>query len=528
MKINELDISNYEYIQEKYQLSTLCAKILASKNFSDSEIEELIYTEYSLLSLDLSFMEPIVDRIQLAKYNNEKIMICGDYDCDGICATTILYDTLKRMDIDVGYYIPNRFIDGYGVNVNTIKLAHEKGYSLIITVDNGVGATQALSYAKELGMDIILSDHHNYDEDNLVYDYFVHPNVLAKPYQGMCGAGIALLFSLACIGYIENHVILAGIATIGDIVPLKHINRSLVKESIKLLNENKFLAIQCLENDKKQWNETKIAFQIVPKINSVGRLANIANVNQLPKFLLSENINVVNDFVVKLNQVNETRKEISGNMSNKASMQIQDEPFLILYDESFHEGINGIVASKFNNELQKPVMCLSANDGLLKGSIRSNTIDLRTFFKDCSCLVSYGGHKEAAGISFAIEDLNTVKSYIQEHMIEQEEVIIDCIHTTINNLSVEEVESLTQLAPFGCGFELPLIAITDRVQKKIALSKGKHMKYVTSTIEFLKFNCENTLQEVNEQDIVTFVGKLSINEFNHKKTVNMIVDYMYR
>ncbi len=528
MKVNKLNVDDYKRLKDEYKISSLSAKILASKNFSDEELRTILFENYDLQQLELSFMNPIVDRLKQAKQQNEKVMICGDYDNDGICATTIMYDTLLRMGIECGYYIPNRFDEGYGVHKTTVQKAFDKGYTLLITVDNGVGSKEALMLAKQLGMDIILSDHHNYDEADLVYDYFIHPNRLDTPYSAMCGAGVALLFSLACVGYVENHIILAGIATIGDIVPLLKINRSLVKEAVRLLNEGKYEAIQLLANDKKVWNESKISFQIVPKINSVGRLADIANVNQVPKFLLEQKTEIVNDFVVKLNELNEKRKIISESMSNKAMTQVSEEPFLVLYDESFHEGINGIVASKFNNEFQKPTMVLSANEGLLKGSIRSKSIDLTIFFNECDCLVSYGGHKGAAGISFHIEDLDRVKAYIQLNMPLDIQSTIDCVEIMIEELTVKEIESLSELAPFGCGFEMPLICIADKVQKKMFLSYGKHVKYTGSDIDYLKFNCGNVDKGINTNEKAVFIGRLSINEYNNKKTMNMILDYIQR
>ncbi len=526
MKINVLKTSQCQHIMNTFHVSNLAAQVLAAKQLEDCEIAALLEVDYDLQTLDLTFMNDIVSRIRSAKQNDEKVMICGDYDCDGICATTILYDTLQMMGIEVGYYIPNRFMDGYGVSEQTVQKAYDKGYTLLITVDNGVGAKTALQKAKQLGMDVILSDHHSYESSSLVYDYFLHPAILPAQYAGMCGAGMALLMSLACVGVQEKHLILAGIATIADIVPLLQLNRSLVHQTITLLNQNHLPAIQMLANDKNKWDTMKIAFQVVPKINCVGRLADIANVNQIVKFLLHSDQTLQLQYAKQLNELNEKRKHISEVMTTQALSQMGDDPFLVLYDERFHEGINGIVASKIAKQTGKPTMVLSLNKGHLKGSIRSDSIDLTTYFERCDCLNSYGGHKEAAGISFDVAHLAQVKQYANGNMEDNMQTSIDVISLDGEKASVEEVSSLTKLAPFGCGFSAPIFMISTTINKVTLLSDGKHVKYNAQSIEFLKFNCNEQEKSIKVGQNVQFIGTLLVNEFRYKKTVNMLVDYI--
>lgn len=529
MKTVIKELKNVQYLKDKYHLSSLCAKVLAYMELTEEEIDEIIKHDTDLNDLSFPLLDKIIQRFQKAKEQKEKVLVCGDYDCDGICATSILSNALEIYGIDCGYYIPNRFKEGYGLHVNTVELAHKKGYSLLVTVDNGVKALDALTLAKEYNIDVILSDHHNYEEDELICDLFLHPNILPKQFKGMCGAGLAYLMSYALIGYHEKHAVLAGIATIGDVVPLRRVNRALVKRSIDLLNAGKYFAIQSLANDRQSWDEKKIAYQIVPKLNSIGRLADRANANNVVRFLCSDDANIIQDMVVQINQLNGERKELSSLMEERASALIQKEDnFHVLYDESFHEGINGIVASRFVNKLQQPVMVLSQSEGILKGSIRSNSVDLTNFFDDLKdSLISYGGHKEAAGIAFAKEQLSFIKNYCNDKLVDyDEDASLSVLPLDKKEVTMDEILSLDQLKPFGCGFELPPFMIHDDSLEIVKMSNGKHLKYVGSDISYVYFNSgERYAQDKNKQ-IFTFVGSLEINYFRNNRSINMLVDHI--
>lgn len=528
MRINEIDVSSYKKYSEKYNMNNLCAKVLASKQLSDDEIEELLFSKRSIYDFDLSFLDAVVNRLLKAKDAKQKIIVCGDYDCDGICATSIMVDAIRKFGIECGFYIPNRFSEGYGLNCNTVSLAKEKGYDIIITVDNGVKASEALTLAKSYGIDIILSDHHRFEETDLVCDYFLHPDVFPEYYHGLCGAGVAYLLSRRLIGDNIKHTMLAAVATIGDIVPLVKANRIIVKEGIKLLNSASYMALQLLQNDTKKWDSKKIAFQIVPKINCVGRMADKANANMMVQYLLLENDQQIQNMLVQINTLNNTRKELSSLMENTAQRMLNEDPFIILYDESFHEGLNGIVASKIMNQTQKPVMVLSKQDEILKGSIRSCSIDLSNFFygiKDK--LLSYGGHKEAAGISFHLQYLNDIKSYIIEKMEDVHfEQQLNCIFLDKKDVNYNDILSLSLLEPFGCGFSLPQFCIEDSELKVQTLSNGKHMKYIGNEISYLYFNMGQRIKKDSENNMFRFIGQLEASNYFGKKSVNMIVDYL--
>ncbi len=528
MKIKQLDVSKYETYKKKFKVSDLCAKVLASKNMSDEEINQLLFEKKATNDFDLSFLDDVVKRFEKAKNNNEKVIVCGDYDCDGICATTIMVDALQRFGIDCGFYIPNRFSEGYGLQVSTVQKAIEKGYQIIVTVDNGVKALEALQLAKDNNIEIILSDHHQYEENELICDYFVHPNIFPPYFQNMCGAGVAFLLSKRLIKDYYKHTILACVATIGDVVSLTNANRDIVKEGVNLLNGRSYLPLQLLQNDTKRWDAQKIAFQVVPKINCVGRLADEANANTMVQYLMLENDNTIQQTLYQINALNEKRKAIGATMESVAINKIDASDFQIVYDESFHEGLNGIVASKLVSLTQKPVMVLSKKEEILKGSIRSNGVDLSHFFdgikKD---LIAYGGHKEAAGIAFRVDQLEQVKEYvnqkIKEYTIDPE---IACIRIEEDYLTYEEVESLSFLQPMGCGFSMPLFAMEECDVSISQMSNGKHIKYEKAGMSYLYFNQGHRYEKDCKRKHFLFIGQLQTNNYWGKKSVNMIVDYI--
>ena len=215
MKYQILDINEQE-IASKYHLSSLVAKVLTKANLNDSQIQELLTHCDTLTKSNAKCVKEACKRILQAKDNHEKVFIGGDYDTDGICSTAIMKDVLDKLQIENGYYIPDRFKEGYGLSSHTVELAHAKGYSLIITVDNGVKAFDAIQKAKELGIDIIVTDHHQIDEE-VPADIVVHPLYMEERFKYLSGAGVALELALNLIGENETHIALAAIALIGDV-----------------------------------------------------------------------------------------------------------------------------------------------------------------------------------------------------------------------------------------------------------------------------------------------------------------------
>ncbi len=454
MKINLSDVSGYEELCQKYGLGVLAAKVCAAQKLEDAKIMELLGEDALCDPFAATGVREIIDRLQIAKDNKEKVLVCGDYDADGICATAILSDALTRYGILCGFYIPNRFQEGYGLHTHTIDMAKQKGYSLIITVDNGVKSIEALHHCKQCGMDVIVTDHHAVEEE-IPCDYLLHPQWMGAQFATLCGAGVALLLSRALLGDRKEHIVLAAVASIGDVMELWHETRAIVKAGLRYLNEGCCLPIQWLSKDKStKWDVRKVAFQIVPKLNSTGRLADMANANNTVRFLLMKDVTAIENFAKQIEKLNQLRRTMSNQMSEAAQALIHEtEDFYVLYDESFHEGLSGLVAGKLCEQLQAPVAVFAKGKEGLKGSIRSQgLVDLRDFFADCPLsLLAYGGHHSAAGISIRFEDLDALKEFIKKKMTvfpKQEEANITAINCHMREINVEAVLQLERLSPF--------------------------------------------------------------------------------
>ncbi|MEG0958570.1 MAG: DHH family phosphoesterase [Erysipelotrichaceae bacterium] len=529
MKYQACEYLNYLDIMKKYNTNELVAKVIASKHLSIEQMNQLFVVPKLSDPMLVTGIKQIVDRLHQALLKQEQILVCGDYDADGICATSIIVKALKQYGLTCGYYIPNRFKEGYGLNEQTVHLAKEKGYKILLTVDNGVKSLKAASLCKSLGMGLIISDHHSYDEIPPC-DYFLHPTLMQPLFQSMSGAGVALLLSRALIGEDKLSIILAGIATIGDVMPLWDENRSIVRLAIEYLKEGYALPIQKLVKHDAEWNETLIAFQVVPKLNATGRLSDIANANMTVRYLLSENESEIMKCSKQINDLNELRKIKSEEMNRKAYTMVKEEyPFQVIYDADFHEGLLGIVAGKLSENLNRPVMVLTRKDKQLKGSIRARgDLDLTSFFEPCIDLFdAYGGHKSAAGISIDLDNFKTMRSYINETMKQitiHDDLILDYIPLTVSELNIQNIASLSMLSPFGQGFSQPLFSIKasdDMVLK--SMSQGKHLKWSNDMIDLLYFNQGQQLNKLKMKQDFCFIGTLSLNQFANRIHINMIV-----
>lgn len=529
MKLNYLNIDRAAQIMQRFNLSRLASKVLASKQLSDVEIMDLLEPPHLSNPLEAQGIPEAVQRIQLALQRHEKVMVCGDYDCDGVCATAILYDALQRYGLQCGFYIPDRFKEGYGLHAHTVQAAYQKGYTLLITVDNGVKAHEALAQAKAYGIDVIVTDHHTI-EDPVDCMLLVHPANMNSRFSTLSGAGVALLLSRALIGECKDHVILACIASIGDVMTVKQETRAIIKLGISYLQDGVRPPVAMLANDAfPKWDEQLIAFQIVPKLNVAGRLADRANVNNIVRFLLCTNLEQVYKMTQQIDELNQQRRMLSSEMTRKARQLVNPaHRFQMLLDDSFHEGLNGIVAGKLSEDLQLPVLVASRSQDQYKGSIRSlEGVDLRTFFQDCSFLTAYGGHEKAAGIAFRLEDAQKLQQYIQQKMEPLSicsEKTYDVIAGDAKDLSLSEIESLSVLAPFGEGFKEPLFAFENLPLKSAMLmGNGAHSKWnISDQIEAIQFQSKAAAQYQNQHQI-SLVGTLQISAFRGRRKISIQV-----
>ena len=517
-----------EEICARYNVGTLAAKVLEKRNLTESQIEDVLFGDAFLHNNEAECIQQVRERLHLAKQRKEKILIAGDYDCDGICATAIMKDMLDRFGIESGFYIPNRFKEGYGLNENTVKLAHEKGYSLIVTVDNGISAEKAIDLCRSLGMEIIVTDHHTKSKD-LNWNLLVHPQLMDERFEGMCGAGVALEISRSLLGEIKEHVILAAIATIGDMMELFKENRALVKTGLIYLNERSFAVIERLcERNVTKWDEKEIAFQIVPKLNAIGRLADIVNANNVVRYLLSTERSVIEDGARQIKEINLQRRKLSKSMSDMALGMMEDSNFICVVHDDFHEGLIGLAANAITTSIHKPSVVFCRTDKLYKGSVRAcGGVNLFEFFQDFGDLIEeFGGHAQAAGIQVQPEKMDAFRQKLSEKAktIELIEENRDAILIHSSECSLENIEELERLRPFGHGFEAALFEIDQLNVQSTQVLKNQYPKWTLAhplcALEAISFSLP---KETIEKNIHTFVGTLSINRFMSTKKAQILV-----
>lgn len=439
-------------ITKRFPTSPLVAALIASSSLSEEQIEELLHGSDTPTVSSAICVQKAAARILAAKKAGEKVFIGGDYDADGICSTAIMKDTLDKLGIANGYYIPNRFKEGYGLSASTVEAAAKKGYTLILTVDNGVRAFDAIAKAKKLGLSIIVTDHHEI-QDPVPAEIVVHPDYMEPDYTTLSGAGVALQISRTLIGDYAPHTCLAAIAAIADVMPLWKETRRIVKAGMRLLNQNALPSASALLREGSLFDETSLSFQIIPKLNSVGRMNDISNVNTLVPFLLSRNPDTILRYAAQLNQVNEERRNRSRSMSLKAEKMVDEEDFQLIFDESFEEGICGLVAGRIAQETHHPTVILARSGNLYKGSGRSVAgFNLYDFFSDFSELSAFGGHAMAVGLSVPEEQYEPFCRHVKEKMKETsfiyEEPVPEAVLIPSDLITLDHVADLKLLSPY--------------------------------------------------------------------------------
>ena len=537
MEYKILEPQHSREIQEKYHINSLLAKVIDTKFTNEDEFStfmnpKLIYHDFSLFEeADMT-----LDRIYEAIENEEKICIYGDYDCDGILATTILVQAFLELGIEVGYHIPHRFEDGYGLNKKRVEQIASKGYSLIITVDNGVGAFEAVERANELGVDVIVTDHHQFSTELPEAVSFIHTKLSPEyPFKEICGGFIAYKLASALLHKQDKYLFcLAATTTISDMMPLTDENRSLVKRALTFLNEEHYEAFDMLLGDKKVYDSTALGYTIAPKINAFGRLPEYCHPNILVKYFLKE---APHDFRMKVAQkaidLNTKRQSLTREFYQEALSQGEDS-FLYWSSEDVHEGIVGLIAGQYTRDKQKPsfVMHYDKESGIYKGSARSvQGFSLHGFFEAHKDLfVTCGGHALAGGFSVDKDHYEELYHCLKEE-IEQAHFVLEetVIRIDRDDLTLSNVESLSLLEPYGMCNREPIFYLEHcPIDQYQLLSEGKHLKLNfhigDQMISALYFQHGDDYDQLQNKKAVTLIGKLNINTFRNRKSINFILE----
>lgn len=543
------DDKKVEELTEKYNISELLATVLVNRNIIEDDDVKLFLEPTREDFGDpylMPDMEKAVTRIMSAIENNERTIIYGDYDVDGITSITVLSKFLKERGLNVGYYIPNRLNEGYGLNQNAIKKIADEGYKLIITVDCGISGIQEVDYANSLGMEVIVTDHHEPLEEL--------PNAIAVvdckrkdnkyPYNSLAGVGVAFKLCQAIgikLGLEEKEYLkyldVVCIGTISDIVPLINENRVITKLGLKLVEKTRSPAIKALLNaaNYKEINSTTVSFGIAPRINACGRMGHEKDALDL---FLTENIVEANSITSKLNEYNRKRQEIEKKIFDEAIIEIKKENLnessvIVLGKEGWHHGVIGIVSSKITEMFYKPSILVCFEGEIGKGSGRSIPgFDLHSALcLSSKYLEKYGGHEMAVGLSLKKNNFNRFKAELEKIAKEaniEEYVPVIKIDKEINNkdISISNIESLKLLEPYGESNAVPIFLYRNlKIDSIRALSEGKHLKLTlkdkNTIINAIGFNMGEYAEEYLIGDKVDVIGNLEINEYNGNSFVQI-------
>lgn len=537
--INDLD---YKHYMQKYNINSLLAKIFAYKNYSQSQIElilsnRLIYHDFSLFSE----AEITLERIHEAIENKEKICIYGDYDCDGILATSILVDAFRQLNVEVGYHIPSRLEDGYGLNCQRVEQMASKGYTLIITVDNGIKAYDAVKRANELGIDVIITDHHSCDEELPEAFSIIHTKISPDyPYKEISGGFVAYKLASALLKKHDKYLFcLAAITTISDMMPLLDENRALVKRALEFMKENKFTQLELLLGNNPKYSVTSIGFTIAPKVNSFGRLGELVNPNHLVKYFRQDaSIGILKAVSSKAVEINAKRQEMTNKQyQNVLTTLNEDAQFLYSYQNEIHEGLIGLIAGKYTRQYNRPsfVMSLDTDKNIYKGSARGiDGLSLNNIFKQVDDILdSYGGHALAGGFSVKFDNVEKLKQkltvYLNKQLENYQSPSIDVLEVSSEEINQISVKQLEQLEPLGNGNEETYFYVKDLLVKKVTLlSSGKHLRFdldLPSTRgQALFFNHGEMFEKYKDVQKINAIGKFNINVYNNIESVNLIIE----
>lgn len=491
-------------------------KLLAYFNLNEEKCALILQ---DINSLKLNAWESFYDlkeatiSIKEAIKNNKKIMIYGDYDADGIMSTSIMANTLKKLQANFGYYIPSRIIDGYGITLDRAKQIKEKNYDILITVDNGVKQFEALSYLNNEGVKIILTDHHAYEDELPPHDYFIHPfNKEIK--EENCGAYVAFMFSIALLDGVDEYLLsLAALATISDMMPLDNLNnRNIVRLGLSYINKHQEHPFHFLSKDKI--DEETFSFTIAPKINAYGRMKEDTSINKLIKLFIDSSFQDKLLIANNLESINRERKELMKNSKNEAI--IYNEEGIIAISDTLLIGLVGLLASRLQNEYNKPAIAFKRMNGLLKGSARSleGTSLIEFINLNHDILLEAGGHAFAGGMTIKENDFlefkNRFNHFIKEHPFKIKEE--KYIEINDEDLTIENYNFLRALSPFGQNFTEPEFLL--RINTSRLTFFNNHIRAnININASLIAFDMADKING----SIISFVGKIKEDTYNKGK-----------
>ncbi|MCX7982058.1 MAG: single-stranded-DNA-specific exonuclease RecJ [Syntrophales bacterium] len=499
-----------EVLKNELKLHPVLSSILARRGIVELEqarkfLNPSLYDLHSPLSME--GMKGGTERVIRAVYNKEKILIYGDYDADGITGVAVLYKFLRDLGTHVEYYIPDRIDEGYGLNKSVLERFHSEGGSLVITVDCGISDLEAISYARTLGLDVIVLDHHEVPPHLPPAIAVINPKQFSCrfPFKNLAAVGIAFNFLIALRGKLRSsgfwshgrypnlkeYLDLVALGTIGDICPLTDENRIIVKIGLNLLTEGRRVGIKALKEisglDNQVIDANRASFGLIPRINAAGRVGSARDAVEL---LLAEDYSLALELARKLEIYNRQRQTMEREILEEIFVEVSRmrdfhrKKSLVLASPHWHPGIIGIVASRLVDKFGRPAILISLRDGIGKGSGRSVAdFNLYEGLKRCSpLLITFGGHQYAAGISIREENLEAfsrlLEEVIEENMgdtLSGPQTYIDA-SCRLSELTWDFIEQVKLLAPFGQGNPEPILCAHGVSIMDINVVGGNHLR----------------------------------------------------
>ncbi|MEI3596585.1 MULTISPECIES: single-stranded-DNA-specific exonuclease RecJ [unclassified Oceanobacillus] len=531
-----------------FKLSPVVEKLLLQRGIRSSrEAEKFLFP-----SLDdvhppekIQWMDKAATRVREAIEQNEKILVYGDYDADGVTSTAVLIKALEELGANCSYYIPNRFTEGYGPNEEAFRQAYANGFTVIITVDNGITAVHEANVAKALGVDLIITDHH--EAQNELPDAYaiIHPALSEDyPFKELAGVGVAFKFAQYLLGFFPKHLLgFVAIGTIADLVSLTDENRVLSYYGLKELTISNTPGISALKQICKiegNVTEEDVGFKMGPRLNAVGRLQDAGLAVEL---LLTEFQEEAQELAEEIDQLNQERQRIVEVIRKEAEKMVDPSKFgvMIVYKENWNEGVLGIVASRLVKQFDRPAIVLNFNPETneLKGSARSiPAFDLFTNCMKVRHLFSkFGGHAQAAGMTIPLENVEKIQEALDGYMKEQlteedckEEIIISG-EVEIAEINEGLIDEINRLAPYGMGNPKPVFKIEHiPAEGRQIGSKKNHLKLQFredgKLLDGIGFGFGNLYYAISPNTPLQVVGELGINEWNGNRKPQIMIQDM--
>lgn len=541
MRKKTMNISHLKNHPALSGLSDITLQIMVGRGYTTPEqIEKMLFGGIKDFHdpRKMKDAELAISIVKEAIKKGDFITIYGDYDCDGITSTALMVTLLQKAGARVGYFTNNRFVHGYNMCPQGIDdlLARYPETKLIVTVDNGIQGHQAIEYAKQKGIKIVVTDHHDPSDILPPADAVVNPkrHDCSYPFKGLCGAGLA--FKLMLLLYWEmdlplqevyNTMDIAALGTVADVVPLEDENRIIVSMGTKMIEKENRLVFQILRQitQVKQINaHYTLGFIYAPMINAIGRLDGDPT-KAIDMFLKDDAVEETAQYLLKLNEI---RKQMTKEQTEQADAILQKglRYVNVIYHPDFHEGIVGLVAGRLKEKYNRPVFVLTKAHGLLKGSGRSiDGFHLKdSLDKMKNLLVGYGGHAKACGLSLEEKNLlafeNEINQLAEEQLNESDFEKVVCVEYVFkpSELTIDVLDAMQELEPFGEGFPKPILAVDGFKASKIYYmgDDHQHVKLLDGNVELVMWGGAEFYKRIGEPETVKAIGFPELNTWSYR------------